>query len=67
MAWTQTDIDKLKQAIGRGARSLELNGEKVTYGSLSEMRKTLAMMEAEVNGTSPSSPTIVYPKTSRGL
>ena len=50
MAWTQTDIDELKKAIALGASSVELPDRKLQLRSLSDMRQTLAMIEAEVGG-----------------
>lgn len=67
MAWTQTDVDALKAAMAKGVRRLRMNGEEVEYGSLSEMRSVLAMMEAEVAGTSSATIAVVYPYTTRGL
>lgn len=48
MAFTQTEIDKLKQAIALGALRVRYADRDVTYRSLDEMRETLGMMEAEV-------------------
>lgn len=69
MAYTQTDIDNLKKAIARGARSLTLgNGESVTYMTLAEMRSALREMEDEVSGANRAgSFSVSYPRTTRGL
>lgn len=69
MAWTQTDIDALKAAMAKGVRRLRMNGEEVEYGSLAEMRSVLAMMEAEVAGTTTTANafSVSYPLTTRGL
>lgn len=67
MAFTQTDADTLRRAIASGARTLKLNGEEVTYGSLAELRAALAMVEAELTGMSQSAVRVIYPRTSRGL
>lgn len=67
MAWTQTDIDTLKAAIARGVRKVRINGEEVEYGSMTEMRQALSLMEGEVAGVSRSAITVIYPTTSRGL
>lgn len=48
MAFTQTDIDALKKAIGTGALRVRFVDREVTYRSLEEMRKTLAMMQADL-------------------
>lgn len=54
MAWTQTDVDRLKQAIadGRGARSITFADQSVTFHSIDEMLKLLAVMQREVTGGS---------------
>lgn len=51
MAWTQDDINALKAAIvaGRGARSITFADQSVTFHSIDEMLKLLAVMEQEAN------------------
>jgi collagenase-like PrtC family protease len=56
MAWTQTDIDKLKAAIALGALRVSYGERDVTYRSLAEMRETLGMIEAEVNAAAGMRP-----------
>lgn len=48
MAYTQAQIDALKDALARGVRSVTYDGKQVDYQSREEMRKQLAEMEAEV-------------------
>lgn len=67
MAWTQSDIDTLKAAIARGVNEVRINGEKVQYQTVKDMRQALEMMTAEVSGTVRSAIVAVYPTTSRGL
>ena len=55
MAWTQTDIDKLRAAIATGALSVRYADKSVTYRSLAEMKDLLALMEACVNGANAPS------------
>lgn len=54
MAWTQTDIDKLKRGIATGAKVIEFgSGEtrrRLENRPLSELWQILAEMEAEVAG-----------------
>lgn len=54
MAWTQTDIDRLKRAIATGARRVVFgSGEtrrEQEFHSIDEMLKALAKMEDEVAG-----------------
>jgi hypothetical protein len=49
---TQSDIDKLKQAIARGVLKVRYQNEEVTYQSIEQMLKALAFAEAELAGTS---------------
>lgn len=66
---TQADIDKLKHAIGLGARKVryESGGEvrEVTYRDLSEMRSALVTMEREMSGQSRSRSMLVLHDRSR--
>jgi len=52
MAYTQDDVDRLKKAIGSGARKVRFgsgdSAEETTFHSFDEMVKLLAMIEAEV-------------------
>lgn len=50
MAFTQSDIDRLKAAIAQGTLTVEVEGRRVTYRSVAEMREILKMMQDEVNG-----------------
>lgn len=54
MAWTQTDIDALKEAMATGAKRVVFgSGEtrrEQEFRSLAEMKETLADMAAEVLG-----------------
>lgn len=67
MAFTQADADNLRRAIARGVRKLKINGEEVEYNSLAEMKSALAMIEAELAGTSGSGFTTTYPRMGRGF
>ena len=51
MAYTQADIDSLKDAMASGVLSANHGGVTITYRSLREMAQALRRMEAEVNGT----------------
>lgn len=54
--WTQADIDRLKEAIGSGTLSVSYAGppaRSITYRSMDDMLKALAMMERSVNGGTP--------------
>ncbi len=59
MAWTQTDIDRLKRAIATGAKKVEFGSGETRrvqeFRSLDEMLRILADMETEVAGaTAPA-------------
>lgn len=49
MAWTQIDIDRLKNAIKLGVREVQHEHTRTVYRSLAEMKAILADMETEVN------------------
>lgn len=52
MAWTQADIDRLKQAIALGVRKVAYaDGRSHEYDSLAAMKERLRDMEAEVQGS----------------
>lgn len=67
MAWTQADVDKMKRAIASGARVVQLNGERVEYRSLAEMRATLAMMQGDLDCARKGAFSVSYPRMTRGL
>lgn len=54
MAWTQAQIDALKDAYARGVTSVSHNGKTVTYASLESLLHAIRTMEVEVNPTSTS-------------
>jgi hypothetical protein len=55
MAWSQTDIDKLKAAMAQGIKRVRYTSGEMEYQSADEMRRVLADMEREVNpDSSPS-------------
>ncbi|MBW7057304.1 hypothetical protein KY389_11470 [Paracoccus bogoriensis] len=67
MAFTPADAAALKAAIAKGVQSVEINGEKVSYRSLAEMRQALQMIEDELAGQPRGAARVSYPVTSRGL
>ena len=60
------DITALEAAIRRGVRSVEYDGQRVTYQSRAEMVATLRDMKREA-GTLTSDSTVAYPEFSKGL
>ena len=49
MAWTQAQIDNMRDLIAQGITTVSVNGRTVSYASIADMQKALAAMEAEVN------------------
>lgn len=50
MPFTQTDIDNLKAAIaaGKGAKSVTIADQSITFHSVAEMERLLALMQGDV-------------------
>ena len=53
MAWTQSDIETLQQAIldRKGARTIQFSDQAVTFDSIDDMLKLLSIMGQQVNGS----------------
>ena len=62
--WTQADINLLKQALldRKGARTIQFADQSVTFESIDDMLKLLAVMEGQVNPSRTR-----YAATSKGL
>lgn len=52
MAWTQTDIDRIKAAMASGVLTVKHGDTLSTFRSIADMERLLARMEAEVGGHS---------------
>lgn len=52
MAYTTEDLAALQRAIARGARVLEMGGEKVEFRSLREMERIEAKIKEELGQSS---------------
>jgi hypothetical protein len=50
MAWTQQDVTALKTAIASGHLLVRSGDRNIQYRSLAEMKETLRLMEAELDG-----------------
>lgn len=48
MAFTQSQLNNLEQAIAEGVTSVRLNGRQVEYRSLKEMERLRDSMRAEI-------------------
>lgn len=66
MAWTQTQLDALEEAIASGARTVSHNGKTVTYGSLTEMLRLRDRMQSELANGSAGRPQVHYARLSSG-
>lgn len=59
MAFTQAQVDALRASIATGALTVrDAAGNLITYRSLQDMRDLLALMEAEVAGTTRNRRTV---------
>jgi hypothetical protein len=67
MAYTQTDVDRMKANLAKGLTRAKVGDEEVQFASMSEMRRQLNIMEAEVSGAKSGAMSISYPRTTRGL
>ena len=67
MPWTQEDYDTLKAALvdRKGARSITFSDQSVTFDSIDDMLKLLAIIQAEVAGAGTSRTR--YAATSKGV
>jgi hypothetical protein len=52
MAWTQADVDALKDAIAKGAvlKRMVFADQEYEFRSLADMRSLLSAMQGEANG-----------------
>ena len=48
MAWTQTDLDKIEEAIATGARRVRFQTHEVEFQSLADMLKVRAIIKDEM-------------------
>ena len=55
MSWTQTDLDKLNEAIGQGVMRVAYRDRDVTYRSLDEMLRLQTLMAAQIASASTTS------------
>lgn len=67
MAYTQTDVDRMKANLAKGLTRAKVGDEEVQFASMSEMRRQLNIMEAEVSGAKSGGMSVSYPRTTRGL
>lgn len=66
MAWTQTQLDALNEAIASGVTTVSHNGKTVTYRSLKEMMELRDRMQWELANGSASRPQVHYAQLRSG-
>jgi hypothetical protein len=66
-SYTQSDLANITAAIASGVQSASIQGELVTYRSLSEMLKIQSMISRNIAGASAHILPVRYPETSRGV
>lgn len=66
MAFTQTQLDALEEAIASGAKRVKYGDKEVEYPSLNEMMRLRDMMRRALGLTSSSAGRI-YPTVKKGL
>ena len=59
MAISQTDIDALERALMSGELSVEIDGRKVVYRSVADLREALAYAREQIAGASAEGPVSV--------
>lgn len=71
MAYTLDDIKALEALIATGARAAESGDRRLDLRSLNDLQKTLAIMKAEVYGTTSTTKSAIGSRriavTSKGL
>lgn len=66
MAWTQTDLDALDQAIAAGTLEVSSPSGTVRYHSLADMLHLRRVMRKEVLGSTTSETSTTLTKFSKG-
>ncbi|NYH13437.1 phage head-tail joining protein [Paraburkholderia bryophila] len=55
MAFTQQNLDAIESAIATGTLSVEYNGKRVTYRSMSDLLRARDVIKAELAKQQPTS------------
>lgn len=63
----QADIDSLTRMVVSGVLTLEVNGRKTTFRSMTDLLKAKAMLERELAGKSNGGVTWVVADLSQGV
>lgn len=68
MAYTQAQLDALKDALASGHLTINRGDLRVTFRSVDELQQAIATVEDELNaGTNTERPKLRLAKTSKGL
>lgn len=71
MAIDATELETLRDALirarAKGARELQMNGERVRYGSDAEMAAAIADLDTRLRATTGARPSTIRFSTSKGL
>lgn len=51
MAYTQAQLDALREAVARGVQTVEYDGQRVTYRSTDEMLRLIGVIERSLSGS----------------
>lgn len=68
MAYTQAQLDALKDALASGHLTINRGDLRVTFRSVDELQQAITTVEDELSaGTAAARPTFRLAKTSKGL
>lgn len=56
MAVTQADLDRLEKALARGTLTVEVEGKRVTYRSVSELKDAIDYVQGKLEVSAAGSP-----------
>jgi len=65
MAITQADIDRLEKALTTGTLSVEIEGQRITYRSIADLKLALDYARAALPAAANERPTTVYARFQR--
>lgn len=65
MSYSQADLDRLKSALAKGVTSVEVDGQRITYRSVAELRQAISMVESELQAATTPSVTLSFASFSR--
>jgi hypothetical protein len=71
MAITATELETMRDALirarAKGAREIQMNGERIRYGSDSEMAAAIADLDTRLRTASGARPSAIKFSSSKGL